>query len=250
MEEIQNEEIQAEEIQSDEIQTEVLQEEEIQAEAAQTEAVRMEPRKRRKKKKPVYAVLLSRLRRHMKKDVPGYYDVRIWAPVFLLLLVVVLMLPGKASAPKQEMQAPAPTVPVIVETVPVATVPEVLIPDEAIALARLADSVGAGRSDNCKLAIMWVAINRSEAGGVDGYGQNLLDEIARPNQWQGYDEKLEPTERSVELAMNVLKMQANGDLRPLDYDMLYLVLNDNGSVTVRNQFVMVNKQKWHEKTVK
>ena len=41
-----------------------------------------------------------------------------------------------------------------------------------------------------------------------------------------------------------------GGLRPLDSDMLWLVLNDDGSVTVRNQFNQKTGQKWREKTIK
>ena len=48
----------------------------------------------------------------------------------------------------------------------------------------------------------------------------------------------------------MLEIQANGDLRPVDNDMLWFVLNDDGSITLRNQFTATAKQKWHEKTVK
>ncbi len=109
--------------------------------------------------------------------------------------------------------------------------------------------MGSGRSDNVKTIIMWVAINRSEDRS-NGYGQSLLDEIARPNQWQGYDENAAYSEHTYEIALSVLETQATGGLRPLDTDMLWLVLNDDGSVTLRNQFTATGNQKWREKTVK
>ena len=53
-----------------------------------------------------------------------------------------------------------------------------------------------------------------------------------------------------ELALSVLAIRDNGGLRPVDSDMLWLVLNDDGSVTLRNQFTATANQKWREKTVK
>ena len=145
------------------------------------------------------------------------------------------------------------TLPVVaaVEVPPVedtAPTEEVVIP-EAAALARLADSVGAGRSDNVKTIIMWVAVNRSE-DRANGYGQSLLTEIDRPNQWQGYDSTTIYTDETYAIAKQVLETQAKGGLRPLDTDMLWFILNDDGSITVRNQFTATANQKWQEKTVK
>ena len=133
------------------------------------------------------------------------------------------------------------------ETTPTEAAEEVI--PEAEALARLADCVGAGRSNNVKTVIMWVAINRSE-DRANGYGQSLLDEIARPNQWQGFDPTALYSDGSYELAKQVLETQANGGLRPVDSDMLWFVLNDDGSITLRNQFTATANQKWREKTVK
>ena len=48
----------------------------------------------------------------------------------------------------------------------------------------------------------------------------------------------------------MLETVENGGLRPLDNDMLWLVLNYDGSVTVRDQFTAKGNQKWNEKTVK
>ncbi len=203
----------------------------------------MEPRVRRRRKKrslPIPAFLI-----HLGEDVRWYYDIRLWSPLILLLLILAL-LPGK----KAEVQ-PEPTEPDIstVETTEDTTPTEAPINQEAAALARLADSVGAGRSDNVKTIIMWVAVNRSE-DRANGYGQSLIDEIARPNQWQGYDENAPYTDGTYAMALSVLDTQARGGLRPLDSDMLWFVLNDDGSITLRNQFVATGNQKWREKTVK
>ena len=213
-----------------------------------TEA-KIEIRRRRQPKKraiPVPAFLT-----HLGEDVRWYYDIRLWSPLILLLLILAILLPGK-----QEKKAPEEVQPdsIAVETMPEVTqeavqpTVEAVIP-EAAALARLADTVGAGRSDNVKTVIMWVAINRSE-DRANGYGQSLRDEIARPNQWQGYDENAGYTDNTYAIAKQVLEIQANGSLRPVDSDMLWFVLNNDGSITLRNQFTATANQKWREKTVK
>lgn len=213
-----------------------------------TEA-KIEIRRRRQPKKraiPVPAFLT-----HLGEDVRWYYDIRLWSPLILLLLILALVLPGK---PKKEMSQEVQPDSVAVETVPEVTqeavqpTVEAVIP-EAAALARLADTVGAGRSDNVKTVIMWVAINRSE-DRANGYGQSLQDEIARPNQWQGYDENAGYTDNTYAIAKQVLEIQTNGSLRPVDSDMLWFVLNNDGSITLRNQFTATANQKWREKTVK
>ena len=204
-----------------------------------------EPRRRNRRKKqsiPIPAFLL-----HLGEDVRWYYDIRLWSPLLLVLFILAL-LPGK-----KEEQKPVETIPVVtvVQTLPVeetAPAEEEVIP-EAEALARLADCVGAGRSDNVKTVIMWVAINRSE-DRANGYGQSLLDEIARPNQWQDYDPTALYNEGTYEMAKQVLETQATGGLRPVDSDMLWFVLNNDGPITLRNQFTATANQKWREKTVK
>lgn len=204
-----------------------------------------EPRRRKRRKKqgiPIPAFLL-----HLGEDVRWYYDIRLWSPLLLVLFILAL-LPGKKTE-----QKPVETIPVVtvVQTLPVeetAPTEEEVIP-EAEALARLADCVGAGRSDNVKTVIMWVAINRSE-DRANGYGQSLLDEIARPSQWQDYDPTALYNERTYEMAKQVLETQASGGLRPVDSDMLWFVLNNDGSITLRNQFTATANQKWREKTVK
>ena len=204
-----------------------------------------EPRRRNRRKKqsiPIPAFLL-----HLGEDVRWYYDIRLWSPLLLALFILAL-LPGKKAE-----QKPVETIPVVTvaQTLPVeetAPAEEEVIP-EAEALARLADCVGAGRSDNVKTVIMWVAVNRSE-DRANGYGQSLLDEIARPNQWQDYDPTALYNERTYEMAKQVLETQATGGLRPVDSDMLWFVLNNDGSITLRNQFTATANQKWREKTVK
>lgn len=204
-----------------------------------------EPRRRNRRKKqsiPIPAFLL-----HLGEDVRWYYDIRLWSPLLLVLFILAL-LPGKKAEQKPVETIPAVTV---VQTMPVeetAPAEEEVIP-EAEALARLADCVGAGRSDNVKTVIMWVAINRSE-DRANGYGQSLLDEIARPNQWQDYDPTALYNEGTYEMAKQVLETQATGGLRPVDSDMLWFVLNNDGSITLRNQFTATANQKWREKTVK
>lgn len=200
-------------------------------------------RRRRRKSKKTFPIPVPAFLTHIGEDVRWYYDVRLWSPLILLLLILAL-LPGKQ--PQVEVVETKPEV--IIETAPVETEPPEPINPDAEALARLADSVGAGRSDNAKIIIMWVAINRAEDRS-NGYGQSLVDEIARPNQWQGYDENTVYTQATYDMAKEVLRVQQTGGLRPLDSDMLWLVLNDNGSVTVRNQFTATANQKWREKTV-
>ena len=202
------------------------------------EEFKMEPRRRKVRKGNPVARVLVRVLDYFRENSRWYFDIRLWSP----LLVIVLL--------QADQTAPAETT--AVETQPQEEVTEPTAPPvnaEAAALARLADSVGSGRSDNVKTIIMWVAINRSEDRS-NGYGQSLLDEIARPNQWQGYDENAAYSEHTYEIALSVLETQATGGLRPLDTDMLWLVLNDDGSVTLRNQFTATGNQKWREKTVK
>ena len=216
---------------------------EVQTEPTAEPAAEPRRRKRRKKQSiPIPAFLL-----HLGEDVRWYYDIRLWSPLLLVLFILAL-LPGKKAE-----QKPVETIPIVtvVQTMPVEeTTPteEEVIP-EAEALARLADCVGAGRSDNVKTVIMWVAINRSE-DRANGYGQSLLDEIARPNQWQDYDPTALYNEGTYEIAKQVLETQATGGLRPVDSDMLWFVLNNDGSITLRNQFTATANQKWREKTVK
>ena len=201
---------------------------------------------RRRKKPQKRALPIPSFLTRLGADVRWYYDIRLWSPLILLLLILALI-PWK-----QEAKATEETLPVTVAVEPMpeedtAPTEEVVIP-EAAALARLADSVGAGRSDNVKTVIMWVAVNRSE-DRANGYGQSLLTEISRPNQWQGYDENTLYTDETYAIAKQVLSTQAKGGMRPLDSDMLWFIRNDDGSITVRNRFTATANQKWQEKTV-
>lgn len=209
------------------------------------------PRKRRNVSRksriniPVPAFLANYIA-HLGEDVKWYFDIRLYAPLILVLLILALL----SGKPKQEVTEPVTeTIPVATQQVEEETEPaaEPIDPD-AEALAVLADSVGAGRSKNAREIIMWVAINRME-DRANGYGLSLQEEIERPTQWQGYDPNVSYSEESYTIAQKVLQTVANGDLRPLDPDMLWLVLNDNGSVTVRNRFTASANQKWIEKTV-
>ena len=208
-------------------------------------ALKTEPKRRTRRKKN--GINIPSFLHLPRKDVRWYYDIRLWSPLILLILFLT------ALPEKQAVNLPVETMPevTVVETVPVmeTTPTEEPVIQEAAALARLADTVGAGRSDNVKTVIMWVAINRSE-DRANGYGQALLTEIARPNQWQGYDENALYTDETYAIAKEVLEIQANGSLRPVDSDMLWFILNDDGSITLRNQFTATANQKWWEKTVK
>ena len=107
------------------------------------------PRRRRPRKKQT--LRLPAFLTQLGKDVRWYYDIRLWSPLILLLLILAL-LPGKVKT-----EEPVETMPITVEeTQPTEdTAPtEAPVNEDAAALARLADSVGAGRSDNVKTVIM------------------------------------------------------------------------------------------------
>lgn len=170
------------------------------------------------------------------KKVLWYWDVRLWLPTILLLFVFLLNVSyarGLIAAKPAETFA-GENVEIIAEVVE--TEPEApALDEEAVALARLADSVARGKSDEVKRIVMWVAINRSEDRS-HGYGMPLLMEIARPKQWQEYNEDANYLESTYELAMSVVETWRNGGARPIYGDMLWFVFNADGSITVRNQF--------------
>ena len=231
---------------------EELHEEELREESPQKDEFTMEPRQRRPRKASAAAAFFAPIIAYFAgigKDVKWYFDIRLWSPLILLLLILAL-LPGRSKS-----ETPAETTPeteaAVMETEPEVTEPPTVEPldPRAEALARLADTVGAGRSDNVKTVIMWVAINREE-DRANGYGKDLLEEIARPSQWQGYDENASYTDHTYDIARQVLEIQASGALRPVDSDMLWFVLNDDGSITLRNLYAETATQKWRTKTVK
>ncbi len=171
------------------------------------------------------------------KKVNWYWDVRLWSPVFLLILAIVIA--SKPIAPEisfEEIPADAGMTSLVTqeEAEPIEET-EAPIIDDVISLARLADSVAAGRSAEVKKIIMWVAINRSE-DRRNGYGLSLQEEIARPKQWQQYDPDGVYLEETVHIAEEVYETWKTGGARPLYGDMLWFVLNGDGSITVRNQF--------------
>lgn len=211
----------------------------------QPETVRERPAR-----KKTFKLQIGGLKAEIGRNVAWYWDIRLWAPVLLVLFILAL-LPGKKTEVPVAEPAPTEVLEVIpVETEPAATeaapVPTAKDP-EAEALARLADTVGAGRTDRVKKVIMWVAINRSE-DRANGFGKSLEEEIARPNQWQFYDESAPYGEGSYMMAQEILKIVRTNDLRPVDGDMLWLVLNDDGSVVIRNAFNFNSKTK--QKTFK
>lgn len=174
-----------------------------------------------------------------------YYDVRIWMPVFVMILVgVVCRYNAKINAMETAFLPTPETVTAVEvtadieaeETVPAVAEEVVDIREvQAIELARLADTVAKGRSDEVKRIVMWVAINRSEDKS-HGYGLPLLNEIARPKQWQGYTPDANYLESTLDIAREVLEIRESGGARPIYGDMLWFVLNGDGSITVRNQF--------------
>lgn len=167
-------------------------------------------------------------------------DVRLWFPVFAILVAAVIVFyQGKIEKLTKETElyfvekaAEEAVVETIAETEPPT---EAQQDSEAVALARLADSVARGRSDEVKRIVMWVAINRSEDRS-HGYGLSLLEEIARPKQWQEYSPDANYLESTLRLAEEVLEVRDSGGARPIYGDMLWFVLNNDGSITVRNQF--------------
>lgn len=169
-----------------------------------------------------------------------YLDARLWLPVFIITTISIsCTYQRKIYVLEQENAAlvtelSVRTIPEIVEeTVPPTT--EEKQDSEAVALAKLADSVARGRTDEVKRIVMWVAINRSEDRS-HGYGLSLAGEIARPKQWQEYNENVHYLESTLKLAEEVLEIRDNGGPRPIYGDMLWFVLNGDGSITVRNQF--------------
>lgn len=208
------------------------------------EQLEVERKPRRRSKKLRLSIPIPAFLTRIGEDVKWYYDIRLWSPVIVVVLLIAIFAGRGEKAPVEVV--PETTAPVLQEeTAPT----EEAIDPEAAALARLAESVGMGRSDNVKTIIMWIAINRSEDRS-NGYGQSIIDEIARPNQWQGYDENIAYTKGTYEIAKSVLNTQKTEGLRPLDQDMLWLVLNDDGSVSVRNRYIVTQNVKVNEKTIK
>lgn len=180
------------------------------------------------------------------RKISWYWDVRIWLPVFaMLMLAVILSYQGKVDRITNDANMYVEKHSdggVAIDTIAETTEPTEAIQDsEAVALARLADAVARGRSDEVKRIVMWVAINRSEDRS-HGYGLSLLGEIARPKQWQEYTPDANYLESTLRLAEEVLDTRDSGGARPIYGDMLWFVLNSDGSITVRNQFQMAKNR--------
>lgn len=203
---------------------------------------------------PSFPVKLPAFLTQLGQDVRWYYDVRLWLPLILVLVILAACTGNQLGKNSVQQAEPAPAQPQLFE-MEMPQVQEIQPPTEAPinpeaeALAILAESVGLGRSKNVKTAIMWVAVNRSEDRS-HGHGLSLIEEIARPEQWQNYNPDMPYSQVAYEMALDVLRIRDTGGLRPLDNDMLWMVLNDDGSITIRNMFAATANQKWREKTVK
>ncbi len=207
-------------------------------------------------KKSTFSSLLPQI----GKDVRWYFDIRLWAPVILVLLILCTCTGSSISksATAKKYDADIQTMKLnwdaekqaLIEALTPPVADPVPVDPEAEALAILADAVGAGRSDNVKTAVMWIAVNRSERA-VEGHGKPLLEEINMPQQWQGYDPEQADTytysQSTYEIAVEVLRIRDTGGLRPINNDMMWLVLNNDGSITIRNKYLGQNIT---EKTIK
>lgn len=173
-----------------------------------------------------------------KNDVKWYWDLKKWAPVLIIIPIILYLIGynnGKTNQIEYYESLPAETVLVeVIKEVPV-EVTEAAPDEEAVALAILADSTGANKSDNVKRILMWVAINRAEDRS-NGYGGTLIEEINRPKQWQSYNPEGMYLESTYDIALEVVTTWRNNGPRPIYNDMLWSVFNSDGSITVRNKF--------------
>ena len=102
-------------------------------------------------------------------------------------------------------------------------------------------------SENVQRAVAWCVLNRVDSAL---YPDTIEEVCEQANQWQGYDSAASYSDDTYAIAKQVLETKAKGGLRPIDSDMLWFVLNDDGSITLRNQFTASANQKWREKTVR
>lgn len=197
-------------------------------------------RRRTKKKKWYQKLDLKAIYNKInKKDVKWYWDLKKWSPVLIILMIIVYAIghgKGEAEQIAYYEALPAETIYVEVtrETEPPETT-EAELDEEAVALAILADSSAAGKSDNVKRILMWVVINRVEDRS-NGYGGTLIEEIDRPKQWQQYNPEGMYLQSTYDIALEVLTTWRNNGPRPIYNDMLWSVYNSDGSITVRNKF--------------
>lgn len=163
-----------------------------------------------------------------------YWDIRLWiVPITIAFLI--------SSCGKSDTIAYVePTVQPAAEAIGFVAEPETTAPADpekelVVALARFADSVAAGRSNDVKRAVIWVAINRSEDQS-HGYGLSLMEELARPKQWQQYNPNGNYLESTYNLAQEIVNTWKSCGGRMFQDDMLWFTLNGDGSVTVRNKY--------------
>lgn len=169
------------------------------------------------------------------KKISWYWDIRIWSVPLIILFLIVFTCNREENTVMDVEPLELDTECIMESDAAVTTEPVVYEEDIVVTLARFADSVGAGRSDNVKRAIIWVAINRSEDRS-HGYGLSLRDELARPKQWQQYDPNGNYMESTYKLAKEVYDTWQSGGARMFQDDILWFILESDGSITVRNKF--------------
>lgn len=197
-------------------------------------------RRRPKKKKWYQKLDFKKLYNKISKnDVKWYWDLKKWSPILIIILIAIYAIGyNKGEAVQIAYYEALPAETVYIEVTSETTPPETTEPEldeEAVALAILADSSAAGKSDNVKRILMWVAINRVEDHS-NGYGGTLLEEIARPKQWQQYNPEGMYLQSTYDIAVEVLETWRTNGPRPIYNDMLWASYNSDGSITVRNVF--------------
>lgn len=200
-------------------------------------------RRARAKKKPQIVRTIQRTFRRAQKQfklnrqngVAWFWDLRMWLPLIVVLFIVNSYALSQKTAPEIPLAPEAAFEREAVIPFEDAENEESSLDEEAVALSRLADSVAGYHSDNVKRVIMWIAINRSE-DRANGYGESLISEINRPKQWQSYNPESFYTERTYQLALEVLAQWRSNGARPVYNDMLWFCFNADGSITVRNRF--------------
>lgn len=193
---------------------------------------------RRRIKKKSYLNLKGLHNKIGKKDVKWYWDLKLWSPALIIILVIIYAIGfnrGEAEQIAYFETMPAETIYIEVEGDNTSEATDVILDEEAVALAILADSSAAGKSDEVKRILMWVAINRVEDRS-NGYGGTLIEEINRPKQWQGYNPEGVYLQSTYDIALEVLATWKNNGPRPIYKDMLWSVYNADGTITVRNRY--------------
>ncbi len=165
------------------------------------------------------------------KRISWYWDVKIWFLPIIIVMSIVTSCGNQNTAADLDYIMSVAEETVTEES----TAPTEQKDDIVVSLARFADSVGAGRSDDVKRAIIWVAINRTDDRS-HGFGLTLLEELERPNQWQQYNPAGNYLESTYTLADEIYKTWRSSGAHMFRDDMLWFVLENDGSITVRNKF--------------